>query len=263
MILEELGKKHAYGIVTTHYLNLKIMANKTPGIVNGAMAFDEKNLLPLYKLIAGKPGSSYTFSIAERIGMDKELISQARSLVAEEHFQLDKLLNRTEQDLQQVQQKEKELQSLLKENEKLRKEMLQVMDKEKFLPIEEVFELVEKFKTQGKRVVFTNGCFDLLHPGHTRYLAAARALGDVLIKNIQAVLFKRNDQKAANKLQKKIESKFDQVGGDIKPGDKVMMKQNHQVGQVMELRGKRAVVKIGLVPMQVELKELVVVKEKK
>ncbi|MBN8789098.1 MAG: DNA mismatch repair protein MutS, partial [Terrimonas sp.] len=73
VILEELAKKHAYGIVTTHYLNLKVMANKTPGIINGAMAFDEKNLLPLYKLVIGKPGSSYTFSIAERIGMDARL----------------------------------------------------------------------------------------------------------------------------------------------------------------------------------------------
>ena len=51
VILEELAKKHAFGIVTTHYLNLKVMASKTPGIINGAMAFDEKNLLPLYKLI--------------------------------------------------------------------------------------------------------------------------------------------------------------------------------------------------------------------
>ena len=112
VILEELARKHAFGIVTTHYLNLKVMANKTPGIINGAMAFDEKNLLPLYKLIVGKPGSSYTFSIAERIGLDKRLIQKARSLVDEEHFRLDKLLNRTEQDLQKVQQKEKELQAV-------------------------------------------------------------------------------------------------------------------------------------------------------
>ena len=69
VILQELVKKHAFGIVTTHYLNLKVMANKTPGIINGAMAFDEKNLQPLYQLIIGKPGSSYTFSIAERIGL--------------------------------------------------------------------------------------------------------------------------------------------------------------------------------------------------
>ncbi|HEY5408987.1 MAG TPA: DNA mismatch repair protein MutS, partial [Ginsengibacter sp.] len=62
VIMEELAKKHAIGIVTTHYLNLKVMANKVQGIMNGAMAFDEKNLKPLYKLIVGKPGSSYTFS---------------------------------------------------------------------------------------------------------------------------------------------------------------------------------------------------------
>jgi len=65
-----------------------------------------------------------------------------------------------------------------------------------------------------------------------------------------------------NKMQKKIESKFEQVGGEIKAGDQVMMKRNHQVGRVMELRGKRAVVQIGLLPMQVELNDLVVVKQK-
>ncbi len=55
VILQELVKKHAFGIVTTHYLNLKVMANRTPGIVNGAMSFDEKSLQPLYQLIVGKP----------------------------------------------------------------------------------------------------------------------------------------------------------------------------------------------------------------
>ena len=102
VIMEELAHKHSFGIVTTHYLNLKVMANKVPGIINGAMQFDEKNLLPMYKLITGKPGSSYTFSIAERIGLDKRLIEKARTLVDEDHFTLDKLLNRTEQDLQKI-----------------------------------------------------------------------------------------------------------------------------------------------------------------
>jgi DNA mismatch repair protein MutS2 len=131
VILEELGHKHAMGIVTTHYLNLKVMANKTPGIINGAMAFDERNLLPLYKLTIGKPGSSYTFSIAERIGLDARLISRARSLVEEDHFRLDKLLNRTEQDLREIEKKEKELTKLIKENEKLQKEMQQTINQER------------------------------------------------------------------------------------------------------------------------------------
>ena len=79
---------------------------------------------------------------------------------------------------------------------------------------------------------------------------------------MHALLFKKNEQKVVNKMQKKIDSKFAEVGGDIKVGDKVKMKRNHQVGEVMELRGKRAVVKIGLLPMQVEVADLVVVKEK-
>jgi DNA mismatch repair protein MutS2 len=131
LFLDELLRKHAYGIVTTHYLNLKVMAGKTSGIINGAMAFDEKNLVPLYQLAIGKPGSSYTFSIAERIGLEQRIIEKARKLVDDDHFSLDKLLNRTEQDLRQIEEKEKELQKLLKQNERLKKEMELHLDKEK------------------------------------------------------------------------------------------------------------------------------------
>src|SRR6202008_2713083 len=74
IILQELVKKHALGVVTTHYLNLKLMAGKTEGIINGAMEFDEEKLQPRYRLVIGKPDSSYTFSIAERIGLDPSLI---------------------------------------------------------------------------------------------------------------------------------------------------------------------------------------------
>ena len=259
VILDELAKKHAFGVVTTHYLNLKIMANKTPGIINGAMAFDEKNLLPLYKLIVGKPGSSYTFAIAERIGMDGELIRKARKLVDEEHFQLDKLLNRTEQDLQDLQQKEKELQSLLKENEKLKKEMQLVMNKERHQQQVEI--LTQQNKITEERLAYLKDTERKLK----QILIEWKKEEDKnkVIKNIHALLFNKSEQRTVSKMQKKIESKFEQVGGEIKAGDKVMMKQNHQVGTVMELRGKRAVVRIGLVPIQVELKDLVVVKEKK
>ncbi|MFN5913230.1 MAG: endonuclease MutS2, partial [Chitinophagaceae bacterium] len=122
VFLEQLLKRHALGIVTTHYLNLKVMASKTPGILNGAMAFDEKTLMPLYKLSMGKPGSSYTFAIAERIGLNQHLIKRAKELVDENHFTLDKLLNRTEQDLRKIELKENELKKLIRENEALKKQ---------------------------------------------------------------------------------------------------------------------------------------------
>lgn len=258
VILQELAKKHAIGIVTTHYLNLKVMAGKTAGIINGAMAFDEKNLQPQYRLIIGKPGSSYTFSIAERIGLEPSLINRARSLVDEDHFRLDKLLNRTEQDLQGIQQKQKELQQLVKENERLKKEMEQVMGKERHRQQVEV--LKEQNKVSQDRIAYLKDMERKLK----QLLIEWRKEEDKnkVIKQMHALLFKSNEGKTASKMQKKIESKFAEVGGDIKVGAKVKMKKNHQVGEVMELRGKRAVVKIGLLPMQVDIADLVVVKEK-
>lgn len=258
VILEELARKHAYGIVTTHYLNLKVMANKTPGIINGAMAFDEKHLLPLYKLAVGKPGSSYTFSIAERIGLDKRLIEKARGLVDEEHFRLDKLLNRTEQDLQSVQKKEKDLHKLLKETEKVKREMEVIMNKERH------HQQVEVLKQQNKitedRILYLKDMERKLKQIIIEWKKSDDK--NKIVKEMAALLFKKNDQKTASKKQKQLESKYEEITGEIKIGDKVKMKRNLQVGQVLEIRGKRAVVKIGLLPMQIDLADLVLIKEK-
>lgn len=258
VIMEELARKHSFGIVTTHYLNLKVMANKVPGIINGAMAFDEKKLMPMYKLIVGKPGSSYTFSIAERIGLDKSLIAKARQLVDEDHFSLDKLLNRTEQDLQTIEIEKKELNKLVRENEKLKKEMTVLIDKERHQ------QQVELLKQQNmiteERLIYLKDMERKLK----QMVIDWRNTEDKnkVIKEIQGLLFKKDEKKVVNKLQKKVESKYNEVGGEVNIGDKVKMKRNHQVGEVLEIRGKRAVVKIGLLPMQVEMKDLVVVTEK-
>jgi DNA mismatch repair protein MutS2 len=258
VILEELARKHAFGIVTTHYLNLKVMANKTQGIINGAMAFDEKKLLPLYKLIVGKPGSSYTFSIAERIGMDKRLIEKARSLVDEEHFRLDKLLNRTEQDLHKVQQKEKDLQLLLRENEGLRKEMENVMDRERHRQQVEV--LKQQNRITEERINYLKDMERKLRQIVIEWKKTEDK--NKVIQQIAALLFKKNEQKAASKKQKQIDSRYEEVRGEIRVGDKVKMKRNLQVGEVLELRGKKAVVKIGLLPMQIDLNDLSLIRER-
>ena len=259
VILQELVKKHAMGVVTTHYLNLKVMAGKTPGIINGAMAFDEKHLQPQYKLLIGKPGSSYTFSIAERIGLDKNLINRARQLVDEDHFRLDKLLNRTEQDLQAIEKKEMNLNQAIKENERLKKEMVQVMDKERHR--QQVELLKEQNRISEEKIAYLKDMDRRLKQLLIDWRKEENK--NKVIKQMEALLFKKDEKKVVSKMQKKIDAKFSEIGGDIKVGNKVMMKRNHQVGEVMELRGKRAVVKIGLLPMQVEMKDLVVVKEKK
>ena len=258
VIMEELAHKHSFGIVTTHYLNLKVMANKVPGIINGAMQFDEKNLLPMYKLIVGKPGSSYTFSIAERIGLEKRLIEKARTLVDEDHFTLDKLLNRTEQDLQKIDKEKLELQKLLKENERLKKEMNQVLNKEKHQ--QEVEKLKEQNKISEDKLAYLKDMERRLKSMVIEWRKAEDK--DKVVKMIHALLFNQKEKFTAEKQQKKLNEKFEEVGGEIIIGAKVKMKQNRQVGIVKEIKGKKAILQVGVMPITVDLKDLVVVRDK-
>lgn len=258
VIMEELAHKHSFGIVTTHYLNLKVMANKVAGIINGAMAFDEQNLLPLYKLIVGKPGSSYTFSIAERIGLSQHLITKARKLVNEDHFSLDKLLNRTEQDLREIEKKENDLHKLLKENERLKKEMTAVMDKERHR--QEVELIKQQNKITEDRIAYLK---DMERQMKLIILDWRKAEDkSEPIKHMHNLLFKKKDDIVINKLAKKIQGKYEEIPTDITVGAKVKLKKNYQVGYVKEIRGKRAIVQVGLLPMSVDLNDLVVVQEK-
>lgn len=258
VILEELARRHSIGIVTTHYLNLKVMAGKTKGIFNGAMAFDEKRLQPLYQLQIGKPGSSYTFAIAERIGLPKNLINRARNLVDDEQFRLDKLLNSTEQGLQKINKEKNELQKLLRENERLKKEMETVMNKEKHK--QEVELLKHKNKISEERIAYLKDTERKLRQMVLEWRKSDKK--EEVIKQINSVLFPKNEKIVAGKMVKKIRSKYEELDGEIAVGEKVMLKKNHQIGEVKEIRGKRAIVQIGLLPMNVELKDLVVVREK-
>ena len=261
VILEELVKKHSLGIVTTHYLNLKIMANKTPGIINGAMAFDEKNLLPMYKLIIGKPGSSYTFSIAERIGLEPRMIQRAAQLVEEDHFRLDKLLNRTEQDLQAIEKERKDLQQLIKENERLKKEMESVINHEKHQ------QQVELLKHQNMVTEDRIGYLkDMERKLKQIVFDWKKAEGNddkkELIRQMQGLLFYQQVKQRDEKVRKKINAKYDEIGGEIRIGQKVLMKKNHQVGEVREIIGRKAIVQLGMVPITVAINDLTVVAEK-
>lgn len=261
VFLEQLLKRHAYGIVTTHYLNLKVMASKTSGIINGAMAFNEKNLLPEYRLNIGKPGSSYTFSIAERIGLSKELINRAKELVDENHFTLDKLLNRTEQDLRQLESRDKDLQKLIRENEALKKSMLQQIDKEKHQ--QQVELLKHQNQVAQEKIVYVK---DMERKLKQIVLDWRRADADQdkkqLMKNMHALLFNQKEKQVTEKKQKKLDSRYVALEDEPVVGALVLMKQNNKVGVLAEIRGKKAIVNLGSMPLQVNLEDLVAVREK-
>jgi DNA mismatch repair protein MutS2 len=261
VFLEQLLKRHAYGIVTTHYLNLKVMASKTSGIINGAMAFNEKNLLPEYRLNIGKPGSSYTFSIAERIGLSKDLIDRAKELVDENHFTLDKLLNRTEQDLRQLEARDKDLQKLIKENETLKKSMQQQIDKEKHQ--QQIELLKHQNQIAQEKLVYVK---DMERKLKQIVLDWRRADADQdkkqLMKNMHALLFNQKEKQVTEKKQKKLDARFVALSDKPTIGAMVLMKQNNKVGVLAAIRGKKAIVNLGAMPLQVNLEDLVVVKER-
>lgn len=106
--LEKLSETEAFGVVTTHYSNLKLLAGKVHGILNGAMLFDTIKLQPLYILASGKPGSSFTFEIARRIGFPEDVIQAAISKTGKTHLDF-------EQQLQEVETEKLRLEKRLKE----------------------------------------------------------------------------------------------------------------------------------------------------
>lgn len=258
VIMEELARKHAYGIVTTHYLNLKVMANKVKGIMNAAMGFDEQTLQPMYKLLVGKPGSSYTFAIAQRIGLQPALIERARKLVDEGHFRLDKLLNKAEQDLQKVEAKEKEVQKLLRENERLKREYEQLTDKERKQQQVQVLKLQNKIRED--EILYLKD----MERKMKQIVIEWKRTDDKqkVVKQAEALLFKKKEKAINEKMEKKVQDKFDEVGGKCKIGDQVKIISNNQVGKLIEIRDKRAIVQLGKIPINVKLNDLVVVKEK-
>jgi DNA mismatch repair protein MutS2 len=258
VIMEELARKHSMGVVTTHYLNLKVMANRVPGIINGAMQFDEEKLSPLYKLVVGKPGSSYTFSIAERIGLPKPLIQRARKLVDEDHFTLDKLLNRTEQDLQKLETRQVELQQLMKENERLKKEMEKVLNREKHQQQLELLKQQNRFRED--QLTYLKEMERKLKAMVIEWRKTDNK--DEVVKLIHALLFKQKEKQTTEKKDKKVDSRYTEISEPIAEGDKVKMKKNRQIGVVKEIRGKKAIVQVGVIPITIEVAELVKVIER-
>jgi DNA mismatch repair protein MutS2 len=179
-------------------------------------------------------------------------------MVDEDHFTLDKLLNTTEQDLQKVQEKEKDLHRLVKENERLKKEMETVLNKERHHQQVEI--LKEQNKVTEEKLAYLK---DMERKLRTMVVEWKKSDDKAkVVKEMASLLFNKSENKSASKKQKQLESKFEEVAGEINIGDKVKMKRNLQVGEVLELRGKKAVVKIGLLPMQIDINDLVLIKKK-
>ena len=108
-LLEELYRRHAFGVVTTHFADLKLMADHCPGIINGAMLFDTVQMKPLYRLSIGHPGSSFAFEIAQNIGFPADVLKEAAGKVGGQMLDFEHQLQQMELDKQEIVRRQTEL----------------------------------------------------------------------------------------------------------------------------------------------------------
>lgn len=123
-VLKRFNDKKAFGVITTHYQNLKEYAQDTPGIINGAMLYDRQQMQPLFQLRIGNPGSSFAIEIARKIGIPEDVIAEASQLVGQNYIAADKYLQDISRDKrywenkrQEIHHKEKKLESTIQRYE--------------------------------------------------------------------------------------------------------------------------------------------------
>lgn len=262
VILEELAKTKAYGIITTHYSNIKIMAENNPNMMNGSMLFNEKTLQPKYVLNIGNAGSSYTFEVAQKIGLEKGIIDRAKEKLDERKVKFDQLLITLQTKKNQLNKEtsilQQEKSQMRKEIEFNKRESELYRQKQEDLNFSENKQLIEKGKKydalleawqeKGKRK-------DLAHrlTLQAEKDAARKKEADLVGKmREKQERIKRQKQNKKGKiiLEKKLSEK------PIKVGDSVKLKSSSQHGTVEEISKNKATVFFGMVKTIVPLEQL-------
>jgi len=154
IFLEEFHSKEAFGIITTHYSNLKVLANELPNVTNANMQFNEKTLDPLYKLYIGQAGSSFTFEVAQKNGIPFSLINKAKKRVETEKIRLDKTISKLQQERNRLQ---KNSDNLEKQQTKGKAHIDSLQEKEqkiqdKLADFQELYDSNQKMLSIGRKM---------------------------------------------------------------------------------------------------------------
>ncbi len=246
-ILLALNKQGAYGVVTTHYGNLKQLANKNQGMINGAMRYDVEKLEPMYQLEIGKPGSSFALEIASKIGISKEILNYAKDHIGEERVRYDRLLTQLENEknhysglLSEVKVKEKLLKTRMNEYNQL-KEGLELTKKRY---IQEAKQEAKLLLDQANKKIEST----------IKLIREEKAAKDAT-KVIRKELEEFKEQVKPEKVKVK-DPEVVVVGGKIGPGDWVRLKDNGAIGRVTQLKSKEVELSIGDLKSNVKLSRL-------
>ena len=240
VLLEELEKMNAKGVITTHYANIKLAADRLNGTINASMVFDDETLQPLYQLKIGQPGSSYTFVIAEKAGINKDIIQRAKQKVSNDKVSLDIMLielQKKQQDLQNQLRVSVEKENLAQEA-KIRFDDFNQKWKEKLDAKKANQEQVNKQLEAGRK-------FQLLVNEWEKTKDKKEAI-QKLIKVLTGEKKKKIEAQQIKKNQKESQSASLVELKPIVVGSKVRLLNGKQTGIVEEIIDKKVYVTFGL-----------------
>lgn len=247
VFFEEIVNSGAYGILTTHYGNIKVLADQTKFAENACILFDDTKLNPLYKLKVGQPGSSYTFEVARNVGLPKNIIDKARAGLKHGTVRFEDTIHHYQRLTTELQMAQEELskQVLTVDAQKKHYEHIITKTEEKLESQRFIMEFESKYLNLGKRV---NKLIELYRNGSSMKSILPR------LKKIIEKESNRKEEKVENlKLSKKRKSRTKET---FMVGQEVRIEGTYQQGEILELKSNTALLQIGFAKMEVKFEKL-------
>jgi len=259
-VLKQLNDKKIWGVITTHFQNLKHFAEDTDGLINASMLYDRHLMRPMFKLSIGNPGSSFAIEIARKIGLPESIIADAESIVGSDYINMDKYLLDIARDKRywenkrmSIRQKEKKIDSRLaqyeEDAEQLREKRREIINEAK----EEAKKILESSNATIERTIHE---IKVAQADKERTLEARKKLQE----EKKAILEGRHKENAilrkAPKRSRRAEKSSSSGNEPISVGDNVRLDGQGTVGEVLEIQGKNATVAFGMLITQVKLDRL-------
>jgi DNA mismatch repair protein MutS2 len=255
VVLEELVKSKTFGVITTHYSNVKLLANSLQGVTNASMLFDLETLNPKYILTVGEPGSSYTFEVAEKVGFPIDLINRAISKIDTDKIELNVILAEIQQQktllYEATEQAEHHafLQKISKEKYDVLKTNLQdkiERDKDRKIELARLADFGQKYLR----------LLDDWNKNEDRKLVIKR-----FIDGITAETNKRKELAKQHKRDQFAEKKVARIKPLLKIGSKVKVLNSSEIGLVEEIKNEKVNIKFGHLRMIVSMENVELIRD--
>lgn len=253
-ILESLHHKLVFGVITTHYGNLKYFADRNEGLVNGAMRYDVDHLSPLYELETGQPGSSFALEIARKMGLPQEVVKAARQKAGDKQIGIEKLLRQLEQERKELQDQNRELGIQRRKYEQL---LLEYEEKNRFFKAKKKA-FMDEARAEAARLL--QGVNQQIE--HTIRVIKESQADKAATKEARRELDQLKSQILSQQpapqppTQPSRSEPEEPVPNTIEQGAYVRIKGQMAIGEVLELQGRQALVGLGSLKTSVPIQRL-------